>query len=163
MYNVCAEHVKCTKGEKYVDVYAIIDDLLVNLFNDILDIEKNALIKGEFENITVNDMHIMKAIGLGEGKNMSAIARELNITVGSLTTSMNALVKKKYVVRERSEEDRRIVNIRLTEKGESAYYHHEEFHKKLVEAVVEYVPEEEVPGLTKCLKGVCAFFKSYEG
>lgn len=163
MYNVHAKYVKCIKGEKYVDVYAIIDDLLVNLFDDILDIEKNALIKGDFENITVNDMHIIDAIGIGEGKNMSAIARELNITVGSLTTSMNALVKKKYVVRERSEEDRRIVNIRLTEKGESAYYHHEAFHKKLVEAVVEYVPEEEIPGLTKCLSGICEFFRSYEG
>ena len=146
-----------------MDAYSIIDDLLVNLFNVILDVEKNALIKDEFENITVNDMHIMKAIGIGEGKNMSAIARNLNITVGSLTTSMNALVKKKYVVRERSEEDRRIVNIRLTEKGERAFYHHEDFHKKLVEAVVEYVPEDHLPVLTKCLTGVCDFFRSYEG
>lgn len=157
------KYLRYTKGEGYVDVYTIIDDLLVNLFNDILDIEKNALIKGEFENITVNDMHIMNAIGIGEGKNMSAIARALNITVGSLTTSMNSLVKKHYVVRERSEEDRRIVNIRLTEKGERAFYHHEDFHKKLVDAVVEYVDEEDIPGLTKCLKGVCEFFRTYEG
>ncbi|MBO5461382.1 MAG: MarR family transcriptional regulator [Ruminococcus sp.] len=146
-----------------MDAYKIINDLLVNLFNDILDIEKNALIKGEFENITVNDMHIMRTIGIGEGKNMSSIARELNITVGSLTTSMNSLVKKKYVVRERSEEDRRIVNIRLTEKGERAFHHHAEFHKKLVDAVVEYVDEDDLPGLAKCLNGVCEFFRSYEG
>ena len=146
-----------------MDAYAIIDDLLVNLFNDILDIEKNALIKGEFQNITVNDMHIMKAIGFGEGKNMSAIARELNITVGSLTTSMNSLVKKQYVIRERSEEDRRIVNIWLTEKGERALQSHDDFHKKLVEAVVEHVDEKDLPGLVKCLNGVCEFFRSYEG
>ncbi len=65
------------------------------------------------------------------------IARKLGITVGSLTTSMNSLVNKKYVVRERSEADRRIVYIRLTPKGEKAYRHHEEFHKKMVESVVE--------------------------
>lgn len=146
-----------------MDAYKIINDLLVNLFNDILDIEKNAIIKGEFENITVNDMHIMRTIGLGEGKNMSSIARELNITVGSLTTSMNSLVKKKYVVRERSEEDRRIVNVRLTEKGERAFQCHADFHNKLVDAVVDYVPEEDLPSLAKCLNGVCEFFRSYEG
>ncbi|MEE1086928.1 MAG: MarR family winged helix-turn-helix transcriptional regulator [Schaedlerella sp.] len=145
-----------------MNAYTVIDDLLVNLFRDILDIENRALCKGQFENITVNDMHIISSIGIGEGKNMSAIARDLNITVGSLTTSMNALVKKQYVVRERSEEDRRIVNIRLTEKGEEAYYHHEDFHKKLVETVIDFVPEKDLPGLVKCLTGVCEFFRSYE-
>lgn len=62
-------------------------------------------------------MHIIEAIGLGEGNNMSTIAKKLNITVGSLTTSMNSLVKKRYTERIRSEEDRRVVYIRLTEKG----------------------------------------------
>ena len=42
----------------------------------------------------------------------------------AVTTSMNSLVNKKYAVRHRSEEDRRIVNIQLTEKGEKAYHHH---------------------------------------
>lgn len=38
-------------------------------------------------------MHIIEAVGL-EGGNMSSIAAKLDITVGSLTTSMNSLVKK---------------------------------------------------------------------
>lgn len=50
---------------------------------------------------------------------------------------MNSLVKKKYTERIRSEEDRRVVYIRLTEKGIKAYHHHEEFHKKMTDAVVE--------------------------
>ena len=48
---------------------------------------------------------------------MSVIAKKLNITAGSLTTSMNSLVNKKYAVRERSEQDRRVVHIRLDQKG----------------------------------------------
>lgn len=108
-------------------------------------------------------MHIIEAIGLGTGNNMSTIAKKLGITVGSLTTSMNSLVNKKYAVRHRSEEDRRIVNIQLTEKGEKAYYHHANFHKKMVEAVVETLDEEEIPVLTKALDNLYQFFKTYNG
>ena len=111
-----------------MDAYKSINNLMVHLFNDILKLEENAVITEEFKDLTNNDMHIIEAVGLGEGSNMSMIARKLGITVGSLTTSMNSLVNKKYVVRERSEADRRIVYIRLTPKGEKAYRHHEEFH-----------------------------------
>lgn len=144
-----------------MDAYKSINNLMVHLFNDILKLEENAVITEEFKDITNNDMHIIEAVGLGEGSNMSMIARKLGITVGSLTTSMNSLVNKKYVVRERSEADRRIVYIRLTPKGEKAYRHHEEFHKKMVESVVEKLSEEEVKALSKALDGLVEFFQEY--
>ena len=120
-----------------MDTYKAINDILVHLFNEIWELEEKAIITEEYKDITNNDMHIIEAIGLGEGNNMSMIGKKLNITVGSLTTSMNSLVKKKYAERIRSEEDRRVVYIRLTEKGIKAYHHHEEFHKKMTDAVVE--------------------------
>lgn len=106
-------------------------------------------------------MHIIEAIGLGKGNNMSAIAKKLNITVGSLTTSMNSLVNKKYAVRIRSEEDRRVVYIRLTKKGEKAYRHHEDFHTQMTQAVVDKLTEEEIPVLLKTLNGLSEFFRNY--
>ncbi len=144
-----------------MDAYKSINNLMVHLFNDILKLEENAVITEEFKDLTNNDMHIIEAVGLGDGSNMSMIARKLGITVGSLTTSMNSLVNKKYVVRERSEADRRIVYIRLTPKGEKAYRHHEEFHKKMVESVVEKLSEEEVKALSKALDGLVEFFQEY--
>ena len=125
-----------------MDAYESINKLFVHLFNDILELEEKAVITEEFKDLTNNDMHIIEAVGLGEGDKMSNIARKLGITVGSLTTSMNALVNKKYVLRERSEEDRRVVNIHLTPKGEKAYHHHAEFHKKMVEAILEHITED---------------------
>ena len=107
-----------------MDAYRAINEILVHLFNEIWELEEKAVITDEYKDITNNDMHIIEAVGLGKGNNMTAIAKKLKITVGSLTTSMNSLVNKKYVVRERSAEDRRVVNIRLTKKGERAYQHH---------------------------------------
>lgn len=144
-----------------MDTYKAINDILVHLFNEIWELEEKAIITEEYKDITNNDMHIIEAIGLGEGNNMSTIAKKLNITVGSLTTSMNSLVKKKYTERIRSEEDRRVVYIRLTEKGIKAYHHHEEFHKKMTDAVVEVLDQEEVPVLVKTLNSLAEFFRSY--
>ena len=111
------------------EAYKAINDVLVNLINEIWELEEKAIITEEFKDLTNNDMHVIEAIGLGEGRNMSSIAKKLNITVGTLTTAVNSLVNKKYAVRRRSEEDRRVVFVSLTEKGERAYRHHEDYHR----------------------------------
>jgi DNA-binding MarR family transcriptional regulator len=131
------------------------------LFNEILRLEEEAIITNEYQDITNNDMHIIEAVGLGGG-NMSSIAAKLNITVGSLTTSMNGLVKKGYAERVRSDRDRRVVYIHLTNKGRKAYHHHAEFHKKMTDAVLEALDEEEIPVLIKTLDGLSSFFRQYK-
>ena len=99
----------------------LLNDLLVMLFNEILDVEQKALITGTFKEISINDMHIIDAIGIGEPKNMSTVAGEMAVTVGTLTTAINNLVKKGYVSRVRSAQDKRVVLLSLTDKGLSAY------------------------------------------
>ncbi|WP_373212065.1 MarR family winged helix-turn-helix transcriptional regulator [Ruminococcus sp. 5_1_39BFAA] len=138
----------------------VINDVLVHLFNEIMELEEQAIITEEYKDISNNDMHIMEAVGLG-GNKMSDIAAKLNITLGSLTTSMNSLVKKGYAERERSEQDRRVVFIHLTEKGRRAYHHHAEFHRKMVDAVMDTLDETEIPVLGKALEGLAGFFRQY--
>lgn len=138
-----------------------INNLWVDLFNEVMELEEKAIITEEFKDITNNDMHIIEAVGLGEGNNMSTIAQKLKVTPGSLTTSMNQLVQKNYVIRTRSHKDRRVVNISLTEKGEAAYYHHKEFHEQMTRAALASLQDEEVPVLVRSLSSLTKFFKSY--
>ena len=79
--------------------YETVNNILVRLFKDILDIEERALITSEYKDISVNDMHIMEAIGIQESKNMSTVAKTMSVTVGTLTIAINHLVKKGYVER----------------------------------------------------------------
>ena len=136
--------------------------MLVHLFNEIMELEEKAIITEEFKNISNNDMHIIEAIGLEKNNNMSRIARKLNITVGSLTTSMNSLVNKGYVVRENGKLDRRVVYISLTELGEKAFRHHESFHDEMTEAVLQRLGPEDVPVLVKTLDTLKEFFEQYK-
>ena len=142
--------------------YDAINDVLVNLFNEILDLEERALITGEYKNISVNDMHIIDAVGIREQKNMSTVARALNVTVGTLTIAVNNLVKKGYIQRMRSQEDRRVVLISLTELGERAYHHHKKFHEKMVLPVLKGLNVAETEALTTALTKLETFFRSYQ-
>ena len=144
-----------------MDNREVINDVLVNLFNEILRLEEEAIITDKYKDISNNDMHIIEAVGLGGG-NMSSIAAKLKITVGSLTTSMNSLVNKGYVARSRSEKDRRVVNVYLLEKGIAAYKHHEEFHEKMLDAIMETLSPEELVVWAKSCNRLTHFLKSYD-
>ena len=141
--------------------YETLNEVLVSPFRDVNDIEQKAIITSEFSDITNNDMHVIDAIGIDRPKNMSSIARELSVTVGTLTISVNSLVKKGYVVRNRSSEDRRVVFISLSEKGVKAYYHHKKFHEQMIDSVVKELTEEELEALVKALTKLNTWFRSF--
>ena len=147
------------KGGQAVDIYTTINGVLVKLFRDVMHLEEKAVITGEFKDISNNDMHIIEAIGVNEPKNMSQVAKALSVTVGTLTIAMNSLVKKGYVTRVRSEKDRRVVLLSLSEKGKEAYNHHKEFHRKMVESTIERLSGEEKEVLVKALQNLYQYFQ----
>lgn len=145
-----------------MDTYETLNDALVNLFRDVMDLEERAIITEGYQDITNNDMHVIEAIGVGEPKNMSTIARALSVTVGTLTIAMNSLVKKGYVNRRRGQEDRRVVYISLSEKGRAAYRHHEEFHRQMIDAVLRDLTEDETEALVNALAKLNRWFRRHQ-
>ena len=105
-----------------MDNYDQLNEILVYLFDHALDIERNFLIRDTFKDISVNDMHVINAIGLGNEVNMSSLARKVGVTVGS-----------------------------LTQKGEAAFRHHADFHTRIVDAIHSSLTEEECKVLIKGL------------
>ena len=144
------------------DAYEVINHTLVSLINEIWELEEKAIITEEFKDLTNNDMHVIEAIGTGTPRNMTAVARALGVTTGTLTISMNSLVKKGYVERVRSEEDRRVVLVSLTAKGKRAFEHHEKFHREMIRHVVEMLNEDEKRVLEKSLEGLNGFFRKMQ-
>jgi DNA-binding MarR family transcriptional regulator len=54
---------------------------------------------------------------MNEGNTMAGLARELEVDPGAMTRSLDRLEAKGLVRRERSTEDRRVVNLVLTDEG----------------------------------------------
>jgi DNA-binding MarR family transcriptional regulator len=134
-----------------------LNEILVKLFNSVLDMEEKAIITDDFKDITNNDMHIIEAIGIEEPRKMSDIAKRLSVTVGTLTTNMNSLEKKAYIVRERSSADKRVVLVTLTDKGKKAFFHHRDFHKKMIKSIVSGLSDDEMKIMIKCLTNLNNF------
>lgn len=141
--------------------YDTFNEIFVKLFRDIMDIEAKAIITEEFKDITNNDMHVIEAIGITGGRNMTSVAKDLSVTVGTLTIAINNLVKKSYVERVRSEKDRRVVLVSLTDKGRAAYEHHRNFHQEMVQATLDGLNDNETEILVKALTNLLDFFKNY--
>ena len=145
-----------------MESFEALNEVMVSLFREINEVEERSIITQEFGDITNNDMHVIDAIGIGEPKNMSAIARGLSVTMGTLTIAMNSLVKKGYVIRQRGKADRRVVYISLSEKGTKAYHRHKDFHEQMVKSAVKELTEEELKALIKALRSLRSWMKSFE-
>ena len=137
----------------------VLNKLLVQLFNDILQIEKNAMNNTEFKDLSITEIHTIEAIGKEGNRTMGEIANDLRITVGTLTTAINRLIKKGYVERKRIEEERRGVVVYLTESGKKVFDEHTLFHKEMIDEVAKNFEDYELKVLTKALSKVSEFFE----
>lgn len=135
----------------------ILNELLVDLFHDILEIEEKSL-RDNGSDLTITEMHTIHAVGEERPRTMTEVSRDLNITMGTLTTGVDKLIKKGYLVRKRTEEDKRVVLVELTEKGVEAKRMHDSFHQEMISSVIEVLNDDEEIVLIQALKKLIGFF-----
>lgn len=138
---------------------AILNELLVDIFNQILSIQERRL-KEQGVNLTMSEIHVLEAVAKTNEPSMSNIASRLRVTVGTLTTAINRLVKKGYCSRYHLEDDLRKVYVKLTQKGEVALSEHEQFHEDMIDAVMHDLNVKDTPVLIEALGRLLTFFKS---
>lgn len=74
---------------------------------------------------------------------MSKLAKGLGISLSMATVIIDQLFKKKLLLRERSAEDRRIVKVKLTEKGEKTAGACRKKKKEVLERILNVLTEDE--------------------
>jgi len=136
-----------------------INRILVEIYNDVNHIEEYSIKNGEFEDLSITEIHTIEAVGMYGSSTMSEVASRLDITMGTLTTAIDKLIKKGYVERFRSDVDRRIVNVKLTNRGKLAYRIHEKFHLDMVKSIMDDFSEEEEDILLSALRKLSRHLK----
>ncbi len=142
------------------DTARMINDLLVHLYNNILAMEEQAMTSGPFSDTSMTEVHTIAAIGLGEPKSMSELAKSLHVTTGTLTVGIRNLVKKGYVERFRCQEDKRVVKVGLTKEGRRLCRLHDHFHAAMAESILEELTEEETRLLVHTLTKLRVFMQT---
>ena len=141
-----------------------LNTFFVRTYNTIQTLEERALLQSGIGNLSVKELHILEAVTelLRDGRNtMSHIAARLCISVGALTTAVNTMVRKGYLVRRGKEGDRRVVLIEPTETGRLANAQHERFHQDMIERAGEQLDEASLETLCESLDKLAAFFEQY--
>ncbi len=131
-----------------------INILMLEVLNDIVKLEELFLKKNKFKDISIKELRTLEAINNSTIKNMGNIAKKLGITLGTLTVSITNLEKKGYVRREKSLKDRRIVNIKLTEKSKIMMKIHRKFREEIMIDVLINLTNQEKEILSKSLNSL---------
>ena len=138
-----------------------LNQFLVDVFGDILRLEQIALREGEYKNLSVNEMHVIETVLAAQpgGQNtMAQLAKELAVSAGTLTTSVQTLERKGYLSRTRKEKDKRQVWVAASEEGKKAALWHRIFHENMVKGITSALTEAELSSLTLALGSLHRFF-----
>ena len=116
--------------------YEELSDALEGVY-DLLDKVESTMISTQTLNLSINEIHLLEAIGQGEeaGTPVGGVAERLSITPASVTVAVNKLEKKGYVTKSKSQADARVVYVRLTPKGMSVNRVHRRFHRNMAAGI----------------------------
>ena len=139
--------------------YQRINDYLTSIFNNVLVIEEVSLRGSRFKDISIKERHTIDVVGKFPNATPSQVSKELMVTLGTVTTSLNNLERKGYIERLRSDQDRRVVHLHLTKKGRLVHRLHKRFHKAMVERIIEGMSPEEMDVMSKGLINLYQFLE----
>lgn len=150
------------QGKGIMDAFCEhLNTVLVETFRSILKVEEKALQQTSKLDLSISELHLVEAVGRcgGEGRTISGIAKELGITLPSVTVAINKLMKKGFVEKCRCRSDGRSVRVTLTKLGQKAQAAHAYFHRRLVRSVAKELTSEEKSAMIKGMVKLNDFFK----
>ena len=139
--------------------FQLVNDYLKSIFNNVLVIEETSLRSSRFNDVSIKEMHTIDVIGSTPNATPSDISRSLMVTLGTVTTSLNNLERKGYIERTRSEVDRRVVHLSLTKRGKLLYRLHQQFHKRMVNQIIDGMSPDERKVMQKGLQNLYRFLE----
>lgn len=89
------------------------------------------------EVLYASEIHMIEVIGRNPGIHVTEIAHKLGITKGAVPKIICKLLQKELIYRYQAKDNKKMVLLKLTEKGQKAFRSHAEFHKKLDHGVIK--------------------------
>ena len=111
-------------------------DFVVNMGNVI---EDRTMDRKLIPDLALGELHVIETVNKNNNKPMTLIAKKEHVTVGALTTCVNRLVQKGYLLRTRDEMDQRVILLSITQKGKKVLKVHDKFHDDIIGLTLEGV------------------------
>ena len=121
------------------DLYQIVS-LIISKSEQI---EEEARLDSDLCLLTMKQLGVIGMIKELENPTLSEIAKKMGVTRPSASALLDKLNEKEYIVKVKSDTDRRYTHIHLTQKGEAIFNMHEEIHKSFARKLTEKLTESE--------------------
>ena len=108
------------------------------------------------KNLTPQEIHMISLVGRLDFPRMSDIARRGHVTRGAVSIMIGKLENKGYVKRVGDDEDRRVVHVKLTARGETVDRDHRKYHKRINARIMKPLTKSEKRGLEKLMRKMVA-------
>ena len=133
---------------------AAVGGLFLQLYERYNRLEhKGVYYKDLLEELTMIEINTIVVIGRdGNRKKMSDIANSLGVSAGTPTVTVDRLIKKGFVVRDRDEEDRRQVIVKLSDKGMTSFYEIVKLKNALMDRLFNVMNPEQLKSLIDMLE-----------
>lgn len=129
-------------------------ETVVEVFNEAMAVQEIYLRKSKFKELSMSETHVLDAVDKVKIPSMSNVAKELHITLGTLTTAVKKIIEKGFLIKKRSSEDQRVFLLELTDKGKEALVIHEQFHHELAKIYKASIPDEQIDWVFTTLKTI---------
>lgn len=127
-----------------------IQELLTNIYYNVPEAETITLGENS-ENLSTNQMHILRLIDHGERKTPEAVARGLGLGIRTLECSLSILEQKGCITRQKPTEGESECSLALTEKGEKALAGYRNVIREGIGTMVQDMSDEDVNSIIKGL------------
>ena len=122
-------------------------EIIAKLSLEIGKMEEAAKEQFNFKELTLTQMNYMETINHLHNPNLTELAAEMNLTKPTVKVAIDKLIKKDYIYRIQSDEDRRSAHLHLTEKGKQINEMHDFAHQKMSEIIGNNLQENEIEQL----------------
>ncbi len=102
-----------------------------------------AAANGPHVELNMQELRVVEFLGNGGPRMMRELAEYLTVAVNSVTSIVDHLEAKGLVHRQRSEEDRRVIRVELTESGREIYQSAVEVNLRLFRSMLGALTEDE--------------------
>jgi len=127
---------KETVASRAERIYFFLPKIMENLFFGTRQ-------KLEYPDITITQIRTLRILVENDNCTMSELGDHACVTLGTMTTTVNHLVKNKLVKRIRSTQDRRLVRVQLTDYGKEIIQEHQQRCKEQLAGAIQGLKEEE--------------------
>ncbi len=130
--------------------FSQLNEVIISVYEKIGKVE-TLMNEDKQLDLTINEIHILEKIQQNSGINVRDLAQCLGVTTATVTVAIQKLVKKGYVLKEKSRSDLRGVTISLTQAGIKVVRLHNIFHIRMARSMTSGLTQEEVRTLFESL------------